>query len=441
MFLNTEFTEFVAPGPRCLYDAGGYDVIMYDDGAAAIALTNVRTWNHYSDINAQFDDYDLNWSPETPIHNITTNPYNNLFNLYWRDYLNGIYSSEARIMEAYFALDLTDIISFSFGDQIYVKEAYWRIIEINDYKIGDVETTQVKLMKLVTPAPDCALIPVAVGLDGIVVFNNQEGDPASATEACCVRYGYAWNGEDCFANIGGDIIVPDDPGGVRRTLAIQSTSEGFNNIMSTFKLDAAPNVTQSVFAGQFITADSGNSRSLAVGDTLTISGDVRGAAVIGKNALTKTSGFHLGGGWMTDDRTNSNGQVQSGTVMFSAKDTWNASGDAIEILIEGIASNRLNLPNNTGWACMLIVNVATDNIGNYGYGVFTFYLKKTTTTSASAVNTVYTANTFTTFTLNASIDTATNTAQHRLRITATGTGFPHSNIRIVGALHYTQFIT
>jgi hypothetical protein len=441
MFLNTEFTEFVAPGPRCLYDAGGYDVIMYDDGASASVLTNVRTWNHYSDINAQFDDYDLNWSPETPIHNITTNPYNNLFNLYWRDYFNGIYSSEARIMEAYFALDLTDIISFSFGDQIYVKEAYWRIIEINDYKIGDVETTQVKLMKLVTPAPDCALIPVAVGLDGIVVFNNQEGDPASATEACCVRYGYAWNGEDCFANIGGDIIVPDDPGGVRRTLAIQSTSEGFNNIMSTFRLDAAANVTQSVFAGQFITADSGNSRSLAVGDTLTISGDVRGAAVIGKNALTKTSGFHLGGGWMTDDRTNSNGQVQSGTVMLSAKDTWNASGDAIEILIEGIASNRLNLPNNTGWACMLIVNVATDNIGNYGYGVFTFYLKKTTTTSASAVNTVYTANTFTTFTLNASIDTATNTAQHRLRITATGTGFPHSNIRIVGALHYTQFIT
>jgi hypothetical protein len=285
------------------------------------------------------------------------------------------------------------------------------------------------------------LIPVAVGLDGIVVFNNQEGDPASATEACCVRYGYAWNGTDCFANIGGDIIVPDDPGGVRRTLAIQSTSEGFNNIMSTFRLDAAANVTQSVFAGQFITADSGNSRSLAVGDTLTISGDVRGAAVIGKNALTKTSGFHLGGGWLTDDRTGSNGQVQSGTVMLSAKDTWNASGDAIEILIEGIASNRLNLPNNTGWACMLIVNVATDNIGNYGYGVFTFYLKKTTTTSASAVNTVYTANTFTTFTLNASIDTATNTAQHRLRITATGTGFPHSNIRIVGALHYTQFIT
>jgi hypothetical protein len=441
MFLNPEFTDFVAPGPRCLYDAGGYDIIMYDDGAAGIALTNVRTWNHYSDINAQFDDYDLNWSPETPIHNITTNPYNNLFNLYWRDYLNGIYSSEARIMEAYFALDLTDIISFSFGDQIYVKEAYWRIIEINDYKIGDVETTQVKLMKLVTPAPDCALIPVAVGLDGIVVFNNQEGDPASATEACCVRYGYAWNGTDCFANIGGDIIVPDDPGGVRRSLAIQSTSEGFNNIMSTFALDAAANVTQSVFAGQFITADSGNSRSLAVGDTLTISGDVRGAAVIGKNALTKTSGFHIGGGWLSDDRTNSNGQVQSGTVMFSAKDTWNASGDAIELLIEGIASNRLNLPNNTGWACMLIVNVATDNIGNYGYGVFTFYLKKTTTTSASAVNTVYTANTFSTFTLNASIDTATNTAQHRLRITATGTGFPHSNIRIVGALHYTQFIT
>lgn len=441
MFLNPEFTDFVAPGPRCLYDAGGYDIIMYDDNASSVVLHGIRTWSHYSDINAQFDDYDLNFAPETPIHNITSNPYNNLFNLYWRDYLNGIYSSEARIMEAYFALDLTDIISFSFGDQIYVKDAYWRIIEITDYKVGDVESTLVKLIKLVTPAPDCALIPVSVGLDGVVSFENQEGDPAEATEQCCVRYGYEWNGTDCFANIGGDIIVPDDPGGVRRTLGIASVNEGTRNLFTTLGLNAATDVSQSIFGGRFITAPSGNSNTLAVGDVLTIDGNVRGAALVGKNVLTKTGGLHLGGGWLADDRTNSNGQVQSGTIMLSAKDTWNASGDGIELLIEGIASNRLNLPNNTGWACMLVVNVAKDNIANYGYGVFTFYLKKTTTTSASAVNTVITTNDFSTITLNASINTATNTAQHRISITATGTGFPHSNVRIVASLHYTQFIT
>lgn len=441
MFLNPEFTDFVAPGPRCLYDAGGYDIIMYDDNASSVVLHGIRTWSHYSDINAQFDDYDLNFAPETPIHNITSNPYNNLFNLYWRDYLNGIYSSEARIMEAYFALDLTDIISFSFGDQIYVKDAYWRIIEITDYKVGDVESTMVKLIKLVTPAPDCALIPVAVGLDGVVSFENQEGNPAEATEQCCVRYGYEWNGVDCFANIGGDIIVPDDPGGVRRTLGIASVNEGTRNLFTTLGLNAATDVSQSIFGGRFITAPSGNSNTLAVGDVLTIDGNVRGAALVGKNVLTKTGGLHLGGGWLTDDRTNSNGQVQSGTIMMSAKDTWNASGDGIELLIEGIASNRLNLPNNTGWACMLVVNVAKDNIANYGYGVFTFYLKKTTTTSASAVNTVITTNDFSTITLNASINTATNNAQHRISITATGTGFPHSNVRIVASLHYTQFIT
>jgi hypothetical protein len=441
MFLNAEFTDFVAPGPRCLYDAGGYDIIVYDDDTELPVLHNVRTWSHYSDINANFDDYDLNFAPETPIHNITSNPYNNLFNLYWRDYLNGIYSSEARIMEAYFALDLSDIISFSFGDRVYVKDAYWRIIDITDYKVGDVESTQVKLMKLVTPVPDCALVPVSVGLDGIVAFENQEGNPASATEQCCVRYGYEWNGTDCFANIGGDIIVPDDPGGVRRNLGIASVSEGTRNLFTTLGLNAATDVTQSIFGGRFITAPSGNSNMLAVGDVLTISGDVRGATLLGKNVLTKTPGIHLGGGWLTDDRTNSNGQVQSGTVMLSAKDTWNSSGNGIELLIEGIASNRINLPNNTGWACMLVVNVAKDNIANYGYGVFTFYLKKTTTTSASAVNTVVTTNDFSTITLNASIDTATNNAQHRISITATGTGFPHSNVRLVASLHYTQFIT
>jgi hypothetical protein len=85
------------------------------------------------------------------------------------------------------------------------------------------------------------------------------------------------------------------------------------------------------------------------------------------------------------------------------------------------------------------VNIANDTFTRYGYAIFSFYIFKNGTAGASAVNTIYATNNFVTFTLGLTIDTATNTAEHRLKVTATGTGFPHNNVRLVGQLNYTQF--
>ncbi len=89
MFFDSSL-RFKVPGPHCLFEAGSYAVALYNDNTSAVVTTNVSTLNHYSVINADIDDEDLNFAPEVPPHPIVTNPFNNLFNTYWRSYMNSL---------------------------------------------------------------------------------------------------------------------------------------------------------------------------------------------------------------------------------------------------------------------------------------------------------------------------------------------------------------
>ena len=101
-FINDK-NEFIVPGPRCLYSAAAANVQMFDDSVGVQASTNlaVPLLCNYSVTIAELDDNDLNWAPEVPPFSIVANPYNNLFNLYWRNAMNELYSPNARIMDVY----------------------------------------------------------------------------------------------------------------------------------------------------------------------------------------------------------------------------------------------------------------------------------------------------------------------------------------------------
>jgi hypothetical protein len=73
---------------------------------------------------------------------------NSLFHLYWQNYLNDIYSSDARIMECHLNLNEVDIYDFKFNDQIFIKDTYWRILEITNYQVGAKTSTKVLLIKV-----------------------------------------------------------------------------------------------------------------------------------------------------------------------------------------------------------------------------------------------------------------------------------------------------
>ena len=70
--------------------------------------------------------YDDNIEPIT-----VTN--NNLYNIYYKDMIEGILDPAGKVFEGYFRLTPTDIYTLSFRDLFYHNNAYWRLMKISNY--------------------------------------------------------------------------------------------------------------------------------------------------------------------------------------------------------------------------------------------------------------------------------------------------------------------
>jgi hypothetical protein len=440
-FINDK-GEFLTPNLRFLFLADFTTLPIYRDDNNTVQDTNVQIFNHYSSVNASVIDYDLNFNPETPLHSIVTNPFRNLFNEYWRDYLNGLYNPETRILEAYFALELTDILSFSYADRIFIKDSYWRIIEISDYKIGLYESVKVKLIKLVNPSPDCDLVPVNVIIDDnrnqIIEFEDYSGNPQPANATCCARYGYTWDTiQDRCMSFGGVIVTNPGGGGSSASTMLGAGKDGQPANVIAKSANTAINVdnTFSVFVGEKMTIEQGNQNTLAVGERLKMEGANRASALLGRNAYANIVGLHFGAG----DRTISEeeGASQTGLVVFTNANTLTASGQTLELFPSNDVLTRLSLPDKTTWVCFYVLH-ASDINGFFIYETGSFYLEKIgNITAASAPVVISSDDSGGTVTLTFTIDTATNTTQHRFKITSGGTGFPQ-DINANLTLHYSQ---
>jgi hypothetical protein len=199
-FLNAE-GQFVQPKPRILYYFADFFVNMYDEVSGDVVQTAVKCLNNYSTMNATVSDSDLNFAPEVPIHTIVANPYNNLYNRWWRNYYRELFDGQARILEGMFALTLNDIFSFQFSDKIWIIDSWWRVLEIQGYVVGEQDMTKVKLIRVLDINNDCDLKPVSANLDQSLNWENSNGDPATITQDCCLRFGYNWNStkNNCYA--------------------------------------------------------------------------------------------------------------------------------------------------------------------------------------------------------------------------------------------------
>lgn len=199
-FINSE-GNFVQPKPRILYYFADFFVNMYDEVSGNVVQTAVKCLNNYSRMNATVTDNDLNFAPEIPPHTIIANPYNNLYNRWWRNYYRELYDGQARIMEAMFALTLNDIFTFQWSDKIWIVDSWWRVLDIEGYAVGDQDVTKVKLIRLLDIDNDCDLIPVSANLNQTLNWETPNGNPATPTQDCCLRFGYYWNSakNNCFS--------------------------------------------------------------------------------------------------------------------------------------------------------------------------------------------------------------------------------------------------
>jgi len=430
-FYNDQL-EFVVPGPRALFYAGIVNVNLYNEvtgnGSSTIL---VPILNHYSDAYPNFDDYDLNWAPEVPPHVVTvnTNPYNNLFNTYWRNYMNEIYSPEGRIMEAFFALDLKDILTFSFADKIWIQDSYWRILEISDYKVGLQESTKVKLIKFLDQINDCSSTPVGVTTNGEVEFESG-GEAVEPTEDCCSRYGYFWD------EVNGVCWAFNNGGQFRNSLVAQSTAI-LNSQMSIAQLRNA-SINNSIIQGGNVLIESPNSNLLAVGTDLKITKANINSNVLGKNVEVNVPGLHVGGGYRGGTPTGTYfGWSQFGIFVLQRLVTVLTSGSTQNLYIEGVVDEYINLPDDTLWSCFWNVTIK-DTTGLSETSLHHFTLDKTGgSATASAITTLSTIGAIGSNVFAFGIDTTTNTDEHRINITFTGGSYPDGFL-ITSSLQYQQ---
>ena len=428
MFINEQL-EFVAPGMRCLFHAGDINIELLDDSTSLSVVTTVPVLNHYSQVIADLDDVDLNWAPEVPPYNITANPYNNLFNQYWRTYMNALYSPDARIMEASFALSLKDIVTFQFSDKIWIQDCYWRILEVSDYKVGDVESTKVKLLKFLEDTEDCASTPNTISTNGEVNFVDAAGDPVASTQDCCTRYGYNWDEATtiCWAFTSNGNTRPNSIGGSTTTPADRPTAVA----------TATRAVLNSVITGKDVSIDLDNQNMLAVGERLELTKDVRGSNLLGKNVTTNLPGIHIGGGYRAGNpAATEDGWAQFGQFALQRYPTISASG-TFDFYIEGVAGEYIDMPDDTVWSCLFNVTIR-DVAGDSETSLHHFTLTKLGgVTSASAITTLSTIGAIGAYVFTFGIDTVTDTDEHRINVTVTGGVYPTAFI-MTTSLQYQQ---
>ena len=158
-----------------------------------ITLTEFPTFSNYNTVEPTVGDKDLNYGMEQPFIPIEANPANTLYFEYWAQYVAELYSNEARIMTCTMRLSKRELADFEFSDNIYLKDSYWRVLNIN-YDTNVEGTAKVELIKILSDVEICADIPTGYSERGrFVLFNGStEVSPDIGSRACCEKYGYEW---------------------------------------------------------------------------------------------------------------------------------------------------------------------------------------------------------------------------------------------------------
>ena len=202
MLLDTENEEktILDPLPRIAFWNGLVDSAYWNFGNAGLQ-TQFPTFTPYSESpNAlAVDDDSLLYGTERPFHHITGTPLNTLYYKYWRPWVNELYSSDARIVTAYFRLTASEMATFEFSDKIFIKDTYFRILSVSNYDPTTENIVQVRLLKILGDIRDCTFLPHAFLKDGQVQFTNTSGTVVTqVSRQCCERYGYSYDNSTAF---------------------------------------------------------------------------------------------------------------------------------------------------------------------------------------------------------------------------------------------------
>jgi len=152
---NNGVIKFTPSNIRLLY-YGGLKTTLYSWKHIATSGTTSRNnyayAGHLDDV--QNPTFDLSFSSPRQVY-YTPERYtaNNLYNKYWKDYIEQIADKDSKIFVAYFMIDEFDIQSLDFRNTFYFENDYWRLNKIIDYDISAKVPTKCEFIKLKTLPP------------------------------------------------------------------------------------------------------------------------------------------------------------------------------------------------------------------------------------------------------------------------------------------------
>ena len=144
-------------GNRYMYstpNGGGTNQWYMTSGSTQVAWNTYPAVNHLSRLG-NYDSgeiSDLNFRPYWDFfqsRNSVVQPWSkySLYNAFWVDYIENLYSTEARRLTGRFLLEPKDIGEIKLNDKIYLKDNYWRIENIKDADLIGDKLTEVSLLK------------------------------------------------------------------------------------------------------------------------------------------------------------------------------------------------------------------------------------------------------------------------------------------------------
>jgi hypothetical protein len=80
--------------------------------------------------------------PNTPLACVS------VYDVYWREYIDSLYSKWGRRVSVYVDLSSEDLRDFSFDDVVFIKDTYYYVEKISDVPIGQDALVKVDLIKI-----------------------------------------------------------------------------------------------------------------------------------------------------------------------------------------------------------------------------------------------------------------------------------------------------
>ena len=373
----SETGEFMSPGPRILYRRPYEEsavVMVYDEVAEDASFTVIPLLSHYASVPTEIGTNDLNFGQEIPPHPIEAMPLHTLWDRYWRQYISELYDNEQKIMEAYFKLSVTDVFGLKFNDKIWIKDSWWRVIELTDYIVADEQVTKCKLIRLLDIGALCQYTPYQIDrTSGAVTFLDYDGDTSYGSQECCEYYGYTWTTAKgrCFASTGtngtgGVITSPNNVGksNITNTSGNQKSATGMGNVNRA----SIENNNERIFvSGLGHGISPNNNYSQAMGYRNFIRPNLEGTTVMGRWAEADVRGVHFGGGTWYDGTSNFGttipGRSQHGFIQLMGVGEMTSNPTNINLFVDGINNGIISLPTETVWAVKVYISVMEYNYG------------------------------------------------------------------------------